>query len=62
MSMALASRLKEELQDADVSQSNLRENLLTDLNRKLQKVEQLRQRNEQRERTLAGYMDHRQNR
>lgn len=57
MSMALASRLKEELTSSDGGR--LGENQLSDLNRKVSQLEQSRQRSEQREKSLAAFLNRR---
>ena len=57
MSMALASRLKEELSASDAGR--LQKNQMSDLNRKIHQLEQSRQRSEQREKTLAAYLNRR---
>ena len=57
MSMALASRLKEELTISDTGK--LGENQFSDMNRKVHQLEQSRQRAEQREKSLAAYLNRR---
>ena len=61
MSLALASRFKEELSEVAATPSKqqgqqLQANQISDLTKKLKQVEQSRQRNEQRDRSLNAYL------